>query len=113
MTGRVLPRYVILVSTLILVVIGVMLSIFYGQYRWLANGIVSSSVEQHDVSESASFERQARGQLHRIADSLAATEIDDEGGQLQVLNQGIAANDDLVGLRFEHADGSSVQSSRR
>ncbi len=112
MTGRVLPRYVILVSTLILVVIGVMLSIFYGQYRWLANGIVSSSVEQHDVSESASFERQARGQLHRIADSLAATEIDDEGGQLQVLNQGIAANDDLVGLRFEHADGSSVQAGQ-
>ena len=112
MTGRVLPRYVILVSTLILVVIGVMLSIFYGQYRWLANGIVSSSVEQHDVSESASFERQARGQLHRIADSLAATEIDDEGGQLQVLNQGIAVNDELVGLRFEHADGPSVQAGQ-
>ena len=112
MTGRVLPRYVILVSTLILVVIGVMLSIFYGQYRWLANGIVSSSVEQHDVSESASFERQARGQLHRIADSLAATEIDNEGGQLQVLSQGIAVNDELVGLRFEHADGSSVQAGQ-
>jgi len=99
---------VILVSTLILVVIGVMLSIFYGQYRWLASGIVSSSVEQHDVSESASFERQARGQLHRIADSLAATENADQEGQFQVLNQGIAANDDLVGLRFEPAGGPSV-----
>jgi len=44
MTGKVLPRYVILVSTLALVVIGIMLSIFYGQYRWLASGIVSSSV---------------------------------------------------------------------
>jgi diguanylate cyclase (GGDEF)-like protein/PAS domain S-box-containing protein len=89
-----------------------MLSIFYGQYRWLASGIVSSSVEQHDVSESASFERQARGQLHRIADSLAATENVDEAGQLRVLNQGIAANDDLVGLRFEHADGFSVQAGQ-
>lgn len=112
MTGRVLPRYVILVSTLILVVIGIMLSIFYGQYRWLASGIVSSSVEQHDVSESASFERQARGQLHRIADALAATENDGQLEQLQVLNQSIAANDDLVGLRFERADGTAVQSGQ-
>ena len=112
MTGRVLPRYVILISTLILVVIGSMLVIFYGQYRWLASGIVSSSVEQHDVSESASFERQARGQLHRIADSLAATENDDEVAQLQVLSQSIADNDDLVGLRFERADGSTVQAGQ-
>jgi hypothetical protein len=62
---------VILVSTLALVVVGSMLFIFYGQYRWLASGIVSSSVDQHYVSLKESFERQARGELHRIADSLS------------------------------------------
>ena len=110
MTGKVLPRYVFLVSTLTLVVIGIMLSIFYGQYRWLASGIVSSSVEQHDVSLSASFERQARGELHRIADSLAATDTDDYGTKLLLLSGAIADSADLVGLRYEQTDGVNVQS---
>ena len=98
MTGRILPRYVILVSTLTLVVIGIMLSIFYGQYRWLTSGIVASSVEQHDASLSGSFERQARGQSHRIADSLSATDGGDHASQLLVLNRAIANSDDLIGL---------------
>ena len=112
MTGRILPRYVILVSTLTLVVIGIMLSIFYGQYRWLTSGIVASSVEQHDASLSGSFERQARGQSHRIADSLSATDGGDHASQLLVLNRAIANSDDLIGLRYEQADGINVQSGQ-
>ena len=57
MAGKFLPRYVFLVSALILVVLGTMLSIFYGQYQWLASGIVSSSVGQHDISLSGRQER--------------------------------------------------------
>lgn len=110
MTSRILPRYLILVSTLTLVVIGIMLSIFYGQYRWLTSGIVSSSVEQHEISLSASFERQARGQLHRIADSLSTTDSDDYGAQLLVLSRAIAGSGDLVGLRYVQSGGINVQS---
>ena len=110
MTGRVLPRYVILVSTLTLVVFGIMLSIFYGQYRGLASGIVSSSVEQHEISLSGSFERRARGELHRIADSLAAVDADDHGTQVLVLSRAIAGSTDLVGLRFVQSGGTNVQS---
>ncbi len=110
MTGRVLPRYLILVSTLALVVIGSMLFIFYGQYRWLANGIVSSSVEQHHVSLRESFERQARGELHRIADSLSDLGQQDFGGKVIVLNEAIANSNNLTGLRFVQSDGINVQS---
>ena len=110
MTSKILPRYVFLVSTLILVVIGIMLSIFYSQYRWLASGIVSSSVGQYDVSLSANFERQARDELRRIADSLAATDAGDDGMKLLLLRRAIADNDDLVGLRYEQTNGINVQS---
>ena len=110
MTGKVLPRYVFLVSTLTLVVIGIMLSIFYGQYRRLASGIVSSSVGQHDVSLSANFERQARDELRRIADSLAATDAGDVGTKLLLLRRAIADSADLVGLRYEQTDGINMQS---
>jgi len=110
MAGKFLPRYVVLVSALILVVLGTMLSIFYGQYQWLASGIVSSSVGQHDISLSASFERQARAEMHRIADSLTAAESDDNGGYVQLLNTAIADSSDLVGLKFQQTDGTVVQS---
>ena len=110
MTGRVLPRYVILVSTLTLVVIGSMLVIFYGQYRWLASGIVSSSVEQHYVSLSGSFERRARGELHRIADSLSVVDSEDYAAKLLVMSGAIAESADLIGLRYIQSDGVNVQS---
>ena len=100
----------ILVSTLTLVVIGSMLVIFNGQYRWLASGIVSSSVEQHYVSLSGSFERRARAELHRIADSVSLLDTDDYATKLLVLRDSIADSADLVGLRLIQSDGINVQS---
>jgi diguanylate cyclase (GGDEF)-like protein/PAS domain S-box-containing protein len=108
MAGRILPRYLILVSTLTLVGIGIMLSIFYGQYRWLTSGIVASSVEQHEVSLAGSFERRARGQLHNIADELADA-ADGEAAR-QVLQRAIVRNEMLIGLHFARVDGSVIQS---
>ena len=100
----------ILVSTLTLVVIGSMLVIFNGQYRWLASGIVSSSVEQHYVSLSGSFERRARAELHRIADSVSLLDTDDYATKLLVLRDSIADSADLVGLRLIQSDSINVQS---
>ncbi|HET6629462.1 MAG TPA: EAL domain-containing protein [Woeseiaceae bacterium] len=109
MTGRILPRYLILASTLSLVVVGIMLSIFYGQYRWLAGGIVGASVDEHSASLAASFERQARGDLHRIADQVAAIpEPHDPAAIESVLERATALYDDLAGLRFEAIDGPRV-----
>jgi diguanylate cyclase (GGDEF)-like protein/PAS domain S-box-containing protein len=108
MASRILPRYLILVATLTVVVIGLMLSIFYGQYRFLAAGIVASSVVEHDESLAASFERRARGHLHRIADSLSTS--DDTATASRLLQREIANNDNLIGLRFTRLGGDPAQS---
>lgn len=106
MASRILPRYLILVTILVVVVIGLMLSIFYGQYRFLADGIVSSSVAQHDESLAASFERRARGQLHRIADVIAET---NGANVATLLQRELASNENLIGLRFTPDTGVPVQ----
>jgi diguanylate cyclase (GGDEF)-like protein/PAS domain S-box-containing protein len=110
MATKILPRYLILVATLTVVAIGLMLSIFYGQYRFLAAGIVFSSVAEHDESLAASFERRARGQLHRIADSIADSGDSDSVTTLRMLQREMADNENLLGLRFTGADGLQVQS---
>jgi diguanylate cyclase (GGDEF)-like protein/PAS domain S-box-containing protein len=110
MARRILPRYLILASTLALVVVGILLSMFYGQYRWLADGIVDASVQQHNTSLEASFERRARGALHRIADELAAVQDPlNEVGLLTVVEDAVRNGDNLVGLRFESLDGLHIQ----
>ena len=110
MTARILPRYLFLVSTLALVGIGIMLSIFYGQYHWLTSGIVASSVEQHQESLAASFERRARGQLHNIGDNLAEAGNNDEVAMRRILDRAMSGNDMIVGLHFVGADGMDLRS---
>jgi diguanylate cyclase (GGDEF)-like protein/PAS domain S-box-containing protein len=110
MARRILPRYLIVASTLALVVVGIMLTMFYGQYRWLADGIVDAGVREHDLSLEASFERRSRGTLHRIADELASLpDGADEVAALAIIEDAVRSNDDLVGLRFERVDGVNIQ----
>ncbi|HLU07338.1 MAG TPA: EAL domain-containing protein [Woeseiaceae bacterium] len=105
-----MPRYLILASTLALVVVGIMLTMFYGQYRWLADGIVDASVREHDLSLEASFERRARGTLHRIADELASLpDAADEVTALAIIEGAVRSNEYLVGLRFDRLDGVNIQ----
>ena len=110
MAGKILSRYLVLVSIIALLGIGVILSIFYGQYHWVTSGIVSSSVEQHGVSLAASFERRARGQLYRIADSISESRLGGADDARVTLDRAIANNETLVGLRYTRADGSTVES---
>jgi diguanylate cyclase (GGDEF)-like protein/PAS domain S-box-containing protein len=110
MARRILPRYLILASTLALVVVGIMLTMFYGQYRWLADGIVDASVREHNLSLEASFERRSRGTLHRIADELASLpDTADEVAALAIIEDAVRSNEYLVGLRFERVDGVDIQ----
>ena len=110
MAGKTLSRYLILGSIIILIGIGVILSMFYGQYRWVTTGIVSSSVAQHGESLAASFERRARGQLYRVADSIAESGINTAEGARRFLSAAIGDNETLIGLRYMHIDGSSIES---
>ncbi|MBT8098235.1 MAG: EAL domain-containing protein [Gammaproteobacteria bacterium] len=104
------PRYLLLVTTFGVAVGVIMLSLFYGQYRWLANDILKSSAEQHNIFLEASFERRVRAQLHAIADEIAGVAAEGDPVDLAAaLNTAMAANETLIGLRFLGSDGQSVQ----
>lgn len=110
MTGRILPRYLFLAAILALIVVGIMLSMFYGQYQWLARGLVASSVVEHNESLAASFEGRARAQLHRVADELSEAGAPGNEDQIRATVQRVVRNnDDLAGLRFETAGGIKIE----
>ncbi|MEE8345422.1 MAG: EAL domain-containing protein [Woeseiaceae bacterium] len=110
MIGRILPRYLMLAATLTLVVVGLMLSLFYGQYRWLATEIVSSSVEEHNAILEGRFEGRARAQLHRIADSVATAENRDDSASISLLLEKAALeNENLVGVRYVRRGQPNLQ----
>jgi len=110
MIGRILPRYLILAATLTLVVIGLLLSLFYGQYRWLATDIVSSSVEEHNAILEGRFEGRARAQLHRIADSVATTANQNDSASIFLLLEKAALeNENLIGVRYVRRDLPNLQ----
>ncbi len=110
MAGRILSRYIVLVSIIALVGIGVILALFYGQYRWMTSGIVSSSVEQHGESLAASFERRARGQLYRLAVAISEGDVQSASAALPLLDAAIADSETLIGLGYSHEDGSTSES---
>ena len=70
MSASKIPRYLLFATVLGTAVTVIMLSMFYGQYRWLAGEIVARSSAEHDTFLAASFERRVRFQLHVIADAL-------------------------------------------
>jgi diguanylate cyclase (GGDEF)-like protein/PAS domain S-box-containing protein len=108
MAGKILPKYLILMSTLALVGTAIMLSIFYGQYRWLTADIVASSVEHHEESLAASFERRAQARLDDVADNISILENRDDVSVRRILESAISEYVDVVGLRFTRPNGSTL-----
>ena len=95
---------------LAIVVIGIMLSMFYGQYRWLANGIVNTGVEQHDRSLAYSFEQRARSALRLLANDVAGLGSNpDRSTAKQILQSQLERDSNLVGIRYREAGGNLFQ----
>jgi len=107
MIGSRIPRYFLYATALGVIVAGVMLSMFYGQYRWLANQIVATSFEEHRTLLEASFERRMRAELHAIANDLPADSNVSPDALVDALSRAMAANPELVGLRFTNSAGDS------
>lgn len=76
------------------------LMLFYGQYRWLTADIVASSVEQHEETLAAGFERSTLTELGDIADSVAASDVISVESIRTILDRAIAENESITGLRF-------------
>ena len=100
-----LPRYFLFALVLGVGVTIIMLSMFYGQYRWLAGEIVARSSAEHDTFLEASFERRMRTQLTVIADELALDiDASDSGAVHQILNRAMANDELIAGLQFTRSD---------
>ena len=111
MIGNRIPRFLLYATALGAVVAVVMLTLFYGQYRWLASQIVSASYEEHRVLLQGSFERRARAELHRIADQLPAGSGAVSATALySALNRALAEHPGLNGLRLATRNGEILVS---
>ena len=108
MSGFRIPRPLLITVTLGVVVAGIMLSVFYVQYRWLANEIVTASFDEYRVLLETSFERRARAELHAVADALPTDA--DETGVLAAMAREIANNETLAGLRLTTTSGRTLDS---
>jgi diguanylate cyclase (GGDEF)-like protein/PAS domain S-box-containing protein len=109
MIGSRIPRFLLYATTLAVVVAAIMLTLFYGQYRWLARQIVTTSYEGHRALVEASFERRLRADLHAIADGLPVP-VDDSITMINALNRAMANNPDFIGLRFDDGAGGAWES---
>ena len=109
MIGTRTPRLLLLAVALGVAVAGIMLTVFYGQYRWLANEIIETSSGKYDRQAAASFERRARHQIHTAADSLVETvDLGDPAAVSIALNAVLADNESITGIRYTTADASYV-----
>ena len=110
MIGSKIPRYLLFYLTLGAGVAAIMLSMFYGQYRWLANEITTASATEHDILLAENFERRARADLHRISMELAS--IDETLGDssvLRILNRAMAEDELIAGLKYVSGDSDVRQ----
>jgi diguanylate cyclase (GGDEF)-like protein/PAS domain S-box-containing protein len=109
MIGSRIPRILLYAMALGVFGAAIMVSLFYGQYRWLANELVSASYDEHRALVEASFERRARAELHGIADLLPANPAaSDPATLLGILNRAMAEHPALNGMRLADANGRSL-----
>ena len=93
---------------------GIMLAMFYGQYRWLADEIVTTSSEQHVALMKSSFERRARFRIRGLADTLSTAEnIDDADAVQSLMNRALEFGDGLLGLRLNLDSGEAWERGQR
>ena len=110
MTGRTLPRYLALTATLTLVIGGLMLTAFYGQYLLLSDELVETGTRRFDSQQVEAFERRSEEELTRIADVI--TRLPGSAANPAVLSRlltaAVADSPDLTGLAIVLASGESV-----
>ncbi|MGI9271157.1 MAG: putative bifunctional diguanylate cyclase/phosphodiesterase [Woeseiaceae bacterium] len=110
MIGSKIPRYLLLGLGLGVAVGVIMLSMFYGQYRWLANEMVTTSSTEHNAFLQSSFERRIRAQMHAMSDQIAADiESTNAVPQAASLNELLAENSAITGLRVQIDGATAVQ----
>ena len=111
MVSKRIPRAWLLAAALGVAASVILLSIFYGQYRWLADEIVTASSEQHYEIMRSGFERRSRARIRHLAGDLSAAADVDNGTSIQsLLDRAVASGNGLTGLRLALASGAVLSS---
>ena len=106
--GNRTPRFPLYATLLGIVVAFVILTLFFGQYRWMARQIVSTSYEENRVLLQAGFERRARAEMNHVADQLILSGASVDAASLSdTLIRALAENPILNGLRLTFRDGET------
>jgi diguanylate cyclase (GGDEF)-like protein/PAS domain S-box-containing protein len=101
MIGNRTPRLLILAVALGVTVSGVMLSVFYGQYHWLAEQIVDASSAEYNLRAEANFKQQAHTQLLAAADKMHDAVSGAQAANIFLaLNTVLIENENLTGVRY-------------
>ena len=110
MIGKTTPIRLLLAVALGVAVTGILLSVFYGQYRSLANQIVETSSAEYQQLVEADFEILANTEIRAAADAMGEIAA---GGQLfdisQILNTILIDNHALTGTRFVDSSGNTFE----
>ena len=110
MKGNKSPRYLLFALMLGISVTAIMLSMFYGQYRWLANELVVRSSAEHNLFLEQSYERRVRAQMGDIAALFSeAVDIGDSTAVLRALNAALASYPAMSGIRFTDSSLRTLQ----
>ncbi|MBT8111304.1 MAG: EAL domain-containing protein [Gammaproteobacteria bacterium] len=111
MIGSRFPRVWLFAVALGAIVTVVMLSMFYGQYRWLASQIVTTSTQQHYAFMQESFERRARSRIHEVSHTLPVENVTGDTDELtSLLGRALDVTDGLIGIRFTDSTGRTWES---
>jgi diguanylate cyclase (GGDEF)-like protein/PAS domain S-box-containing protein len=108
MIGSRIPRLLRYAIVLGVAGAGIMLSMFYGQYRWLADQIESASYEEHRSLLESSFERSSRADLHAVADRLPDDLTDIDAITVdRLLDSALSTHPELTGIQLTSASGKT------
>jgi diguanylate cyclase (GGDEF)-like protein/PAS domain S-box-containing protein len=111
MIGNKSPRSLLMAVVLGIAVSGVMLSVFHGQYRWLADQIVAASSAEYDQLVEANFEQRARIELQVAANELQTAAGDRQSDGISLaLNAIFSESQNLTGVRFVDLSGRAFES---
>ncbi len=114
MIGSKIPKYLAFALVLGVAVSIIMLSMFYGQYRWLAGEIVAESTAEHLTFLRQSYERRTRARLRGIVESFSdeapeSISVADSGRVLQALNRILAEHQSMIGVRYSDTGMRALQ----
>ena len=101
MSSKRLPRSLLVTAAAAAAVTAIMLSVFFLQYRWLANELTAISTAEHNALLNESFAYRARAQLHEVADGL--TELEPRLSRdtiAALLDRHLTSNPSLKALRY-------------